>query len=558
MKKLLAMLLSLMLMLPVLAQAELVDGLADLDELIGGADKPTEIVVLPEMPEGRIDHVLSIKELRGFSTGDPTMDAAMKDLFEALGLRFSLQGAEGDMALVISGKDVLTVGGTVSGEEIYLSSNLLGGVVAVGMDEIEPLIGKFLDMFVAMEAISARDAQEIKAMVKEVFAGMDASMGQAADEMEDILQQVMAMDFSALEKAGNVIMDNMAFVEAPSLPKMCDPASGGIELRLDNDEFLQIVLACLDFVEANPILKEYMSASGEFYTEEEIQEMWEYYKTSKVYESEQHFRDRHPTVDVVLRQARENLQGAKLLDGEFIIGLYMNDMGEPVYGLIVLPMDEGDTTSMLEVVYTRQTVAQGVSHVLRFTADGKSVILDTLVTEKETVSTLYAANGEKSLDIVIPRLDGNKFQATLSVYENGKYVNNKGEKIFTALLEGEWDFSNARAYFSGKLTMTNADKENMVFTVVADYAFNGEDVTGATEVGFDVDGMGLTIRLDSVTGEAKPSIVAGDVTRPAAMNDTEFQTWFVGLINNVSVTLTTMLTALPESVLMLVLSSGMM
>ncbi len=564
MKKLLAMLMTLlMLQAPVMALAE---GFNDLDEMIGGADIGTSILVIEDKKsvpsaESRLSHVLSIRELKGFQTGDASTDAAINDLLTALGLAFYQQGEEGGMALQLSGKDVLTLGGAVSGNDIYLNSNLLGGTVVVGAEEIEPLIGKLLDLFVQMEAITAREAEEIKEILAEVFAGMDESLSQATNEMDSLLGQLESMNFANLEKAAAIIQENMAFVEAPALPKMCDAAAGGIELRLNNEEFVEIVIACLDFVADNPILQEVLASNGTYYTEEEIQAMWAFYQNSKVYESEEAFRDRHPTFAGALKEARDSMVGAKVLDGDFVIGLYMNDAGVPVYGMMILPMYDGYETSVLEIVYTRQTVAQGVSHVLRVTVDGESVILDTLVTDKETVSTLFAANGEKSLDIVIPNMDGDKFQATLNVYENGKYVSNPGEKIFTALLEGEWESSNARAYFSGKLTMTNyvnsAYSETMVFTVLADYAMNGEGFSGATDVGFEFEGVGFTIRLASATGEAEASIVSGDAVRPAVMDDAAFQNWFVGVVNNLSVVAATALTALPESVLMLVLSSGM-
>ncbi len=570
MKKLLAMLLALMMFQ--LPMASLAEDFDDLGETIGGADLETGIVVTDEagtpaslngdaLAAGRrINTVLSIKELKGLEVGDASIDAAINDLIDALGLAFFQQGDEGGLALQLSGQDVVTLGGAVSGEDFYLNSNLLGGTVVVSVPEIEPLIGRFLDMFVAMEAMSAREAEELKDILEEVFDEMEASVGTSMESMM-ALQDLASLNFSSLEKVLTIVMENLEYVEAPVLPKMCDVAAGGIAMSISNDEFVDILRACLDFVNDNPVLKEYMTATGEFYTEAEVQEMWDFYKDSKLYETEEAFRARHMTVDAALKEARESLNDAKLLDGEFTFGLYMNDEGEPVYGVMNLPMYDGRQTDVLEIVYTRQTVAAGVAYVCNFTVDGETVTIDALETEANTVINFIATNGMKTLDIVITNVGENALKAEINAYE-GNRNKETNDKVFSALLEGEWEATDARNYLAGKLTLTNFDRyageETIVFAVNSDYAIDGVDFSGATDLSFDYEGVGLTLQVASATADAQESIMAGDVIRPAELDDDAFQTWFVGLVNGVTMVLTNALTALPESVLMLVISSGMM
>lgn len=561
MKKLLAMLLALMVFQ--LPMASLAEDFDDLGETIGGADQETEIVVTDEAnkPAGqRMNTILSIKELRGMQVGEASIDAAINDLVNALALVFYQQGDEGGMALQLSGQDVVTLGGAVSGDDFYLNSNLLGGTVVVSPQEIEPLIGRFLDMFVAMEAISAQDAQEIKEVMAEAFDEMEASMSSSMESMM-ALQELENINFSALEKLLPLVMENIEFVEAPVVPKMCDAADSGISVSISNDEFVEILRACLDFVDDNPVLKEYMGATGEFYTEEEIQERWNYYKDSKLYKSEEEFRSRYMTVDAALKEARESLDGAKLLDGDFTFAFYVDEAGVPVYGVMNLPMHDGYTTEVLEIVYTRQTVAAGVAYVCNFTVDGETFTIDALSNDASTVINFIATNGMKTMDIIITNVGEDALKAELNGYE-GNRNKETNDKVFSALLEGEWEMTNARCCLTGKLTMTNYDRyageESVVFAVNADYTNDGENMIGATDLSFDAEGVGLTLRVASVAAEAQESIMAGEVIRPAELDDEAFQTWFVGLVNGVTTVLGNALTALPESVLMLVISSGML
>lgn len=561
MKKMLALLLALMMLhLPVLSLAESFD---NLDDMIGGSDlmleeTPTEAPVAARQEgERRINTVISIKELTGVQTGDDTVDAAIQDLLDALSIRFSQQGCEGEMAVVLSGQEVLTLGGAVDGNDVYLSSNLLGGSIAASTEEIIPLVNRFLDVFVQMELMTAREAEEMKSVIEMAQEEMQASVNASMD----YVMQLQNLDFSAFEKVLPMIMGSVQMVETPVVPKMCDAADSGMTVTLNNEQFVEILRACIQFVMDNPVIKQYMEATGEFYTEEEIQDMWAFYKESGLYETEEHFRARHTTVDMALQNALEMLEGAQWLGGDLTIALYVSNEGYPVYATFVLPMYNGEQTETLEIVYTRQTVAQGVAYTCNISVDGETVTIDALATDARTTINVIAANGMKTMDMIITNAGENALKAELNGYE-GNRNKDTNDKLFTMLLDGQWECTDARKCFVGTLSFNtwngNAVEEEMNFAVNSDYAVDGEDFSGATEFSFQVEGVGMTIRAATETTAPQASIMEGNVTRLAELDDTELQSWISGVMEGLNTVLGTAIIALPESVLMLVLSSGML
>ena len=249
MKKLLAVLLALMMFVPVLSVAE--EG-----AVIGGADDPISMYVTTALANAptlmetalaagrRIDTVMTVSALNGVQVGEPTIDKAIADLLDALALRFSSQGDEGDFAVMLSGKDVLNFGGAVKGEDCYINSNLLGGTIVVSLSEIEPLLGRLMDMFVLMGAMTETDAAEIKAVLAETMAGLEQEL---AAGMEPAMMNA-DWDFSVLETVMPQLLGKITEVENPVVPRMCDPAVAGVQLTLNNDDMHQLVEGLFQFL----------------------------------------------------------------------------------------------------------------------------------------------------------------------------------------------------------------------------------------------------------------------------------------------------------------------
>lgn len=529
MKKMLALLLALMMFMPVLSMAEELGDLGDLGEtgsVIGGADGPTDLFVSADamsfmeaaLAAGRrIDTVLTVSALNGVQTGDPAIDNAVADLLDALALRFSSQDNEGDFALMLSGKDVVNFGGAISGDDCYINSNLLGGTIVINADEVEPLLSRLIDMFVLMGAMTERDAEEIKAVLAELMASLEQGLpaGMEMPALEEI-------NLSALEGAFIQLLGKITEVENPVVPRMCDPAVAGVQLTVNDAEMKQLVKAMFQFLLDNPVLLDYLSATAGL------------------------------SADVV-KEAMAEVDAQTMLDGEMVVTINVGEDDNIVYATFSLPHHEDGVTTQIDAAYTRQTVAAGVSHVVNITIDGRTVTFDGLASDGKFVGNLYAVDGAKALDVTILTAEEDTLQVILNAY-------NDEDTVLSVKFEGECEFTDVREYFAGVLNITqyeNGQAIPMTFRIVSDYAIDGVDFSGVGGFSFEVMGIEVGLQVASQTSEPQESIMSGAVTRPAQLDDAAFQQWFIDIINGLMVQLTNAMTALPESVMSLLIMSGM-
>ena len=607
MKKLLSLMLAMMLCIG--PAAGLAEGEIDLG-VIGGADGPTGIFLTEDMVTSaqmledaiaagrKVTIDFSIPEVEGINTGDPTVDGALTDLVEAIGVSASIQGDEYHMGMSLADQDVLTVGVAVNGEDAYIKSNLIGGTVVIGAKEVEPIINRLLDALVMMEALTEEDVASMKEELPELMEVLQTAMAQSAElTMTD--EDLLKLDYSALT---GVIMNLAAQVETIDeivVPRMCDPATKGVRLSIDNAEFVSIVRACLQFVEDNPKLKNYIAAqSGYNYTDEELAEMWandgELYMEYGIYSSEEEFRNQN-SFDYMLTEAFNALETVKLLDGEFITTVYMNDADEIVYLTSVLPMFneekavyEADvastevkgTTEILKVVYTRQTVAQGVSHVCNIDVDGEGATIDVLAQEN-SVQIRLSDMASQTLLLTIDAVKENDAV-------KGTYITNEEEET---VYSGSFIFSHStsdahfktQADFTMEIAFTPAEgaaaevptlngmtlpgyqakqpqakTDNLSVSYLCDYVRAGVDVNGAETLTVKFNDVKVVAECKLTTSDPVDSIMSGNVVRPAELDEAAFLNWFVGAANSVTSWAGNLLMALPESLLSLILSMGMM
>lgn len=532
MKKMLALLLALMMFMPALSMAEELGDLGDLGEtgsVIGGADGPTSMFVTTAVTDTtsfmdaalaagrRIDTVLTVSALNGVQTGDPAIDNAVADLLDALALRFSSQGDEGDFALMLSGKDVVNFGGAIRGDDCYINSNLLGGTIVVNADEMEPLLGRLIDMFVLMGAMTERDAAEIKAVLEEAVATLEQGLpaGMEMPALEEI-------NLSALEGVFIQLLGKITEVENPVVPRMCDPAVAGMQISINNDDMKQLVKAMFQFLLDNPVLLNYLSATAGL------------------------------SADVV-KEAMAEVDAQTMLDGEMVVTINVGEDDNIVYATFSLPHHEDGVTTQIDAAYTRQTVAAGVSHVVNITLNGKTATFDALATDGQLTGILYTVDGDKAMDLIVKTKPENSLYVEVKLYTD--------EILFLEMmLEGECEYTDVREYFAGVLNIThyeNGQAIPMSFRIVSDYAIDGVDFSGVGGFSFEVMGIEVGLQVASQTSEAQESIMSGAVTRPAELDDAAFQQWFIDIINGLMVQLTNAMTVLPESVMSLLIMSGM-
>lgn len=607
MKKLLSLMLAMMLCIG--PAAGLAEGEIDLG-VIGGADGPTSIFVTEDMVTSaqmledaiaagrKVTIDFSIPEVEGINTGDPTVDGALTDLVEVIGVSASMQGDEYHMGMSLADQDVLTVGVAVNGEDAYIKSNLIGGTVVIGAKEVEPIINRLLDALVMMEALTEEDVASMKEELPELMEVFQTAMAQSAElTMTD--EDLLKLDYSALT---GVIMNLAAQVETIDeivVPRMCDPATKGVRLSIDNAELVSGLRACLQFVQDNPKLKNYIAAqSGYNYTDEELAEMWahdgELYMEYGIYSSEEEFRNQN-SFDYMLTEAFNALETVKLLDGEFITTVYMNDADEIVYLTSVLPMfneekavyeadaaitETKGTTEILNVVYTRQTVAQGVSHVCNIDVDGEGATIDVLAQEN-SVQIRLSDMASQTLLLTIEAVKENDAV-------KGTYITNEEEET---VYSGSFIFAHStsdahfktQADFTMEISFTPAEgaaaevpslngmtlpgyqakqpqakTDNLSVSYLCDYIRAGVDVNGAETLTVKFNDVKVVAECELTTSDPVDSIMSGNVVRPAELDEAAFLNWFVGAANSVTSWAGNLLMALPESLLSLILSMGMM
>ncbi len=618
MKKLLSLVLALMMcagVLPVMAETG----------VIGGADGPTEIVLtgpdimLPgdlgedALAAGRkVQANLAVTEVSGIDTGDASVDAALTELFKALGFTMTQQGDEGAFSLTISGNDVLSMGLAVSGEDAYVQSNLLGGTVVVGASEVTSLVERLLDMLVMMESITEEDAAELKAQAGVLVTTLSAALQNSDFQVTLTDADLLAMDYSAVVTVLGEIMQKMQPVENIVVPKNCDAAVGGVTLNATNEDMQKMSMALIQFIKDNPKLMRFLAYQFGMSTRAQLTTMWEAMKDNSIYATEEEFLQANPAVEDVLDEAMSALEDRKILDGDYVIQVYYDEAGLPVYATFMVPvfiqaeslytdvqtessgeaageneiiaspsadmldeMEPKGETKVVEIVYARQTVAQGVSHVVNITVDGEMLTIDTLISGK-TAHIVLSVPEEEPV-IIDAAVEGNKLTAVLSASPDEATA-------ITCTLEGSYLCSDTDYELMGKFTLTEVytpvetetpsvngmalpgfeSKKPQPRTTTfeldfaVDYVRNGVDFTGVTDLAFAFNDVHVALQMNVATADPADSIMAGTVVRPAELDDAAFANWFVGVVNTFSSWTGNLMMALPESVLTVLFSGGMM
>lgn len=576
MKKLLSLILAMMMFaVPCLAEG-----------VIGGADGPTALFVSEDMITAdailndaiaagrRVTVNVTVPEITGVNTGDPAVDTAIVDFVKALGLRVEAQGDEYDMGLSLTGKDVLTLGWAVNGEDAYIKSNLIGGTIVLSLAEVEPIISRLLDMMVLMEAMTEEEAAEIKAQLPAMIETYKAAFEQGmAGKMT--MEDLLAMDFSAFDPVLKDVEASLEPVTEIVVPRMCDQATHGVCLTIDNAEFTGAIRALFQFIKDNPKFMAAITSEGIGMTEETRAMEWEtrgaLYQQYGIYETYEAFCAENPTTAELLDQLIEETKTMKMLDGDFVTTVYFNDAEEIVYLTSTLPMftetesvieteenaeTVNGTTEILNVVYTRQTVAQGVSHVCNIDVDGEGITVDVLAKEKAWVINL-SDNETQEVGLTINAVEENGvIKGDFDMYENGpvgtfSYYHVADENQFkTEIAFALW---LDEEYLAGH---PNEEPVSLSIAYTCDYDRNGVDFSGKEIVNVAFNDVKVVVDIDITTADPVDSIMAGNVVRPAELDDAAFANWFVTAYSAITGWVGTTLMALPASVLTL-MTSGM-
>ena len=584
MKKLISLVLAmLMFAVPCLAEPA--------DAVIGGADAATDILLsedlsLKALDAGRkVTSTLTFTEVVGLETGDPTVDAAIADLFKALGLKVTQQGDEFAFALQLSEQDVLDLGVAVNGEDCYIKSGLLGGTVVIGKEEVEPLVGRVLDMLVSMEAMTQEQANELKAQVSQIIATFETAM-QSAAGMALTEEAFTNMDLSAIENAVAAANTKVVPIEEIVVPGMCDPAVSGEKGVYTNEDMVQIMKAWFQVLLDNPAILNYFGSLMGYPTQADVDAAWqaygELYLANNLVASEEEFRAQFVTLEQELRQMMTQLETSKVIDGEVVIAVYYDEAGEVVYMTMDMPLYQVEQTVAetedpaavqgktipVSMTYARQTVAQGVSHVINMKSEGETFTIDALISDGQTTISINGVDETQYnvhlADLVIKTGENaeNANLKTLDVEGSIFAWAEQEVKVCDVKVAGEYEFNAARSYFAGDAALTIYPDDaqapvTIVFELGSDCAVNGVDFNSVDKVSFEVMGIKIGMQVVSATSDPDASIMAGEVIRPAELDDAAFSNWFVRVVTSFSGWLGNVMMALPESVMALFFNTGM-
>lgn len=595
MKKLLSMVLALMMclsMLPAMAEYG----------VIGGADGPTEVFVtsavttmtLPgdlaaqALAAGRrVESEWKITEMTGIDLDDEALTSAVQELVEAITLRAANQGDEYSCAVSIGQTDVLTFDLANMADEYFVHSNLLGSPIAFRADEGSAIFTRLTDAMVQYGLMT----EDTAAIYEELLATYAQEDVQENIVSAFTLEELLTLDYSAVISALSALNDRIELVEAPTVPGNCDPAAIAGKLSVTNEQMAQVCKAYIQLLRDNPTLMNLVAEMTGAMTQEQASAMADMYAVDVSFLQ-------FMTIEYQLEQLETELDSTPILDGTFDIYLCMNEAGELVYLTATMPIYtasaslegeettasvEGEvdaeadasteiiaspsadmiaeqeaegTSTVVALEYRRQTVAEGVSHVVNLFVDEESLTIDALV--KDSSARVLFTEQEKELCVLDLTWTDSTFSALLTIED--------GSSTVSFAFDGAYVCTDEAYTLAGTLTITNASAisgERLTLGFQADYTRNGADFVGACEMVFAFEDLfdesaAVRIRVQGTSCTADPveSIVTADALRPADMDDETFTQWFSTVINTMNGWTGTVLMALPESLLTIILSSG--
>lgn len=498
MKKLTAMLLALLMMaLPVMGMAaspaEMIEGAA-------AAGQPVHTAIT-------------------FDAGTiPGLDAEtaeiVNDVIEALGFTTDTQENQTNFAVQLSGKDVLTLAWATEGEDTYINSNLLGGTIAFNATEGDVIIDYLLKMAVDADMFTESDVAEMKQAIEQVKAQVNTQV--EAIDLESI-------DTAALLAAIEEIMQKVTVGEVTQQPKNSDPAASMITVKLTGEDVAKVYKVIFDVLKNVPQFTQALESADLTMNGEKVS-----------------------AEEMIAKLPELADQIGSMVQGEIPVEIYLDEAGEPVYGIMSMTMkaedEEGkEETITMDMDFARRTVDAGVTYAVTVRAEdandeGVSITVDVLMTEELETTNVGIAS-----------------------IENGV-----SEPVITVSVLLEKDYGE-----------TESD-ESMIVDVVVTDSDSGEEVSFKIEMDSEAEVLAeggvlyeaemalyilgmeeelFTINVEQLSGTAVDSIVTADAVRPGAMTEDEVAEYVNGDVMNAMMnTLMGLVQNLPASVLSLLMA----
>lgn len=473
MKKLLAVLLSIMMLaMPLTSMAE--NSVWD-----NAARQETTITI----------HDLNA-DLVAALGGDDTAMAAINDLLAALSLTGYQQGDEAGFDLNLSGKSVLGMASlTTAAEEnqlMYVSSALLGGVIAVNSKDVEAIKEKALRATMKMSGQSDEEIDKAIEESKEQLSGnaeytalMEAAANLSSMTEEQLMEELTQADTTAFMTMMNEILSGEEMAEVTEQPGDCDAAKSYVKVTVPPEKIVEMTKALLEMIHSVPSVGAYMDAL---------------------------FSAADTSWDDLLKE--------------------LDEAGELVRMTASVKINNGGEEP-LPISFT----------MTRNTADGVATWLVTIKSAEDTAATLTFAGDLENFTANLTAYDG---EDPVEINVSGKGVGTDSSVVDVEIKE-------------------TVDGVEQGFGVVVTTATTMDGEQGVRKVDVLVRFMGLdvvTITAETRTCDAKDALDVSKAQDLGAMTDSEFQTWFVKVMNNLQNLPMTLLMSLPESMLTLLMGGS--
>lgn len=492
MKKFTAVLLALLMMaLPVLGMA------ASPAEMIEGA-----------AAAGQPIHTAVTFDAGTIPGLDAETAAMVNDLIDALGFTTDTQENQTNFAMQLSGTDVLTLAWATEGEDTYINSNLLGGTIAFNATEGDVIIDHLLKMAVDADMLTESDVAEVKQLIEQLKTEMNTQV--EAIDLENI-------DMTALLTVVEELMQKVTTGEVTQQPKNSDPAATVITMKLTGEDITKVYKVIFDVMKNVPQFTQALESADLTMNGEKV------------------------TADEMIAKLPELAdQIGAMVQGEIPVEIYLDEAGEPVYGIMSMTMQAEDETITMDMDFARRTVNEGVTYAVTIRAEdandeGVSITADVLETEALTTANVGIASIKNGVSEPV---------ITVSVLLNKNYGETKSEE--NMIVDVVVTDSDSGEEISFKIDMDSETE------VLADGGVQYEAEMDLYILGMEEELF--TIEVEQLSGKAVDSIVTADAVRPGTMTEDEVAQYVNNdVMNALMNALMGLVQNLPASVLSLVM-----
>lgn len=494
--------------------------------------------------EGMVSALMGSEEA---SATYAAIDQAIADMLSALSMRVNMLPGEISGALALNGKDVLTLGYGEQGTDAYVMSNLLGGSVVIGSDDLVPLLERIIGFAAQLGLLGEEDASLSREDIEQSVDMLKAEMTSAFSQYSFDAAVLDGLDATALTDVLNPILQRAQTAEAEQ-PDDCDPAATCTIVTVTPAEAKELIKGLLLVIRNNPALSDAVAeAAG-------------YGENSMMVRFYSQWREEPFTfVGDVLDPAIESLEEAdpnEIINGDAVISLWQAEDGTPVkldarFPYLEVQPSEWDYVETVDeegnldydwfeipggdpiqreaaVVVTRLTT-EGVQtwQLTASAADNAFYVrLDNAPTAL-TVAMNTISAGETTLDMI----------CSVDVVQEGGYTRHAFDMAYTI---GSGEYA-------------------MKFAVngTAEFVVNGADFTAAQTMNIGVnDVQVITVSLYCATADAVPVVVTEEAFRLMDFDETAFSAWCQSLISDAQAWVGSLLQLLPESVLTLFMGAA--